>query len=537
MNRARTRFFITALISFVLLTGCSREPVASPEPTTTTEIPSIADQFETVKGGVVRLEVATCVEDWIGSGFLIDENHIVTVAHVVEDAQNILVYVGDETAYAEIVGIDLNRDIALLETDVPVGSHYFELGEFEYRPGETVSLLGFPLGLDLSLTTGVISNADVTFDDLPLVHFIQIDAPANPGNSGGPVINSDGEAIGIVDWQLSNTQGLNFAISTNTVDRIFESWASNDTQELANCISDAALPTPTAPPRTTRPPATTTSTTTTIPMVVEPGTLLISCSYFNEEDGKNHAEICTAPSDGSSYRQITANTHGDYPHAWSTDGGRILFTHEFHESGNFHMQSNGADIKHIDTFQWVNLFPATANWSPDNTQIAYTDYTPDGHTEIFIANVDGTNRTQLTAQNGVVGSHDWSADGKKIVFHMWNGNLSYIDVDTKEVHEILSGAHVFGTLRWSPDDEWIAFPLRENENTDMYIVREDGTELTRLTYSQMGDLSPVWSPDGTQIAFLRGDNYDNRQVVIMEIASKRTIHTGIPAVALADWKP
>ena len=101
---------------------------------------------------------------------LIDENHIVTVAHVVDEAQEIIAYVDDEIAIAEVVAIDLDRDLALLRTDIPVGSYYFSLGDFEYRTGDQISVIGFPLGLDLSLTVGTISNAEVfgfpTFADV-----------------------------------------------------------------------------------------------------------------------------------------------------------------------------------------------------------------------------------------------------------------------------------------------------------------------------------------------------------------------------------
>ena len=211
----------------------------------------LADQFELVKGGVVRLEVATCEAGGIGTGFLIDENHIVTVAHVVDEAQEIIASVDDEIAIAEVVAIDRDRDLALLRTDIPFGSYYFSLGDFDYRTGDQITVIGFPLGLDLSLTVGTISNEEVSFDFLPLLTFMQIDAPANPGNSGGPVLNADGEVIGIVDWQISDTQGLNFAISVDSVDRIFSSWLDNTPISFPACGSGS--PTTEAVTPTSRP--------------------------------------------------------------------------------------------------------------------------------------------------------------------------------------------------------------------------------------------------------------------------------------------
>jgi branched-chain amino acid transport system substrate-binding protein len=208
-----------------------------------------ADNFELAKNGVVRLEASTCTEDSIGTGFLINENQIVTVAHVVDGAQEIIAWIEEDVALAKIIAIDTERDLALLETDIPVGSHFFQLSDFEYRTGDEISIIGFPLGLEMSLTSGKISNDEIIFDSMPLVKFMQIDAPANPGNSGGPVLNASGEVIGIVDWQVSDAQGLNFAISTSSVDRIFESWMDNKPLPLTECSSSpSAAPATTAAP-------------------------------------------------------------------------------------------------------------------------------------------------------------------------------------------------------------------------------------------------------------------------------------------------
>ncbi len=199
------------------------------------EILSTSDLFELTRGGIARLEVSTCDGGGLGTGFMISEKQIVTVAHVVDGAEEILAIIDGEVAVAKILAIDVERDLALLETDIPFGSYYFSLGDFEYRTGDEVSVIGFPRGLDITLTKGTISNDNVKIPEFPLLTFVQIDAAANPGNSGGPVLNSQGEVIGILDMGLRESEGLNFAISVNTVDRIFNSWKDNQPISMSNC--------------------------------------------------------------------------------------------------------------------------------------------------------------------------------------------------------------------------------------------------------------------------------------------------------------
>ncbi len=241
---------ITVAVLMGSLVACGgSEPETTVEETPEEEVAeplSTADQFELVKGGVVRLEVATCEAGGTGTGFLIDEYHVVTVAHVVDEAQEIIAYVDDEIAIAEVVAIDIDRELALLRTDIPVGSYYFSLGDFDYRTGDEVSVIGFPRALDLTLTVGTISNEEVSFDDLPLVKFMQIDAAANPGNSGGPVLNNYGEVVGILQGGFADSEGLNFAISVDSVDRILSSWVDNTPISFPACGSGSSTTEPVA---------------------------------------------------------------------------------------------------------------------------------------------------------------------------------------------------------------------------------------------------------------------------------------------------
>ena len=217
----------------VIAASCSDSPEVLPTSTeqvvstttaetTTTEAPTETTEelVERLGGAVVRLDVAACDGEYVGAGFLIDEHHIVTVAHNIVGAELIAATTGDEIAIAEPVGMDVLRDIALLRTDIPMGDVYFELEGSEPVVGQDLILFGFPLGLDLTVTRGIVSNADVELPEEPLLRFVQIDAAANPGNSGGPVVTAEGDLIGVLQSGFTGFEGLNFATKLTVVERL-----------------------------------------------------------------------------------------------------------------------------------------------------------------------------------------------------------------------------------------------------------------------------------------------------------------------------
>lgn len=158
----------------------------------------------------------------VGSGFAVDKNFVVTNAHVVRNATrvNVVAWNGDVDT-AEVVASDPSRDLALLSTTMSLKP--LKLGDSDkIRAGEIVLALGSPLGLPgLSVTLGVISATGRTFvgQDIILEDLIQTDAAINPGNSGGPIINLEGEAIGVATAVIPYAQGIGFAIPISTVKR------------------------------------------------------------------------------------------------------------------------------------------------------------------------------------------------------------------------------------------------------------------------------------------------------------------------------
>ena len=165
-----------------------------------------------------------------GSGFVIDpRGYILTNYHVVEGAQSIEVILGDQTHYpAKFIGADKRNDVALVKIE-PKGKQLMALtlgDSSALQVGQKVLAIGNPFGFQSTLTTGVVSalgrtvqTSETTFID----EAIQTDAAINRGNSGGPLINSHGEVIGInsaIYTPSGTTAGIGFAIPINTAKRI-----------------------------------------------------------------------------------------------------------------------------------------------------------------------------------------------------------------------------------------------------------------------------------------------------------------------------
>ncbi len=145
-----------------------------------------------------------------GSGFIVDKSgYIVTNNHVVEGADKIKVILKDETQYdAEVVGLDPVTDIALIKIDLKKSLPTVQLGSSaDLRVGEWVAAIGSPFGLEYTVTAGIVSAKGRVIGSGPYDDFIQTDASINPGNSGGPLINMQGEVVGINTMIIAGGHG------------------------------------------------------------------------------------------------------------------------------------------------------------------------------------------------------------------------------------------------------------------------------------------------------------------------------------------
>jgi len=165
----------------------------------------------------------------LGSGFIIAKDGIVvTNNHVIEDADQIKVKLNDETEFdAEVVGRDPNTDIAVLrikpDHDLPI----LRFGDSDQlKIGQWVVAIGSPFGLERTVTAGIVSAKGRVIGSGPYDDFIQTDASINPGNSGGPLLNMQGEVIGINTAIVASGQGIGFAIPVNLAKNIIEQLKS-----------------------------------------------------------------------------------------------------------------------------------------------------------------------------------------------------------------------------------------------------------------------------------------------------------------------
>jgi S1-C subfamily serine protease len=166
------------------------------------------------------------IEKGTGSGFIISaDGKIVTNAHVVSGAERVKVTLkSGRLLEGRVVGIDRVTDVAVVRVDAQ-DLPTVQLGDSERLiPGEWAIAIGNPLGLDNTVTVGIISATGRTSSQVGIpdkrVSFIQTDAAINPGNSGGPLLNARGEVIGINTAIRARAQGLGFAIPIRTATRI-----------------------------------------------------------------------------------------------------------------------------------------------------------------------------------------------------------------------------------------------------------------------------------------------------------------------------
>jgi len=211
---------------------------------------ALVSLYQSASAGVVSIQVVTNEGSALGSGFVVDKaGHIVTNYHVVEDATSIEVdFESGLKVYADVVGVDLDSDLAVIKVDVPEDELYpLTIGDSsQVLVGQTVVAIGNPYGLSGTMTVGIVSALGRTLESIrqttegsyfSAADLIQTDATINPGNSGGPLLNLNSEVIGINRAiQTSGTTytgdsvstGIGFAISSNILSLVLPSLIAGE---------------------------------------------------------------------------------------------------------------------------------------------------------------------------------------------------------------------------------------------------------------------------------------------------------------------
>ena len=158
---------------------------------------------------------------------------IVTNAHVVYGCRAYVRAHGGAEREARIVHLDMRRDVAFLSPGEPLGPPLPFADSNAVEVGDEVFVFGDPLGLPATLSRGIISSKERRRHDIK-VDYLQTDAAMNPGNSGGPLLNAQGQCIGVATWVMGG-EGLGFALPTRSFHPALKTHATMAVAELAGC--------------------------------------------------------------------------------------------------------------------------------------------------------------------------------------------------------------------------------------------------------------------------------------------------------------
>ncbi len=189
---------------------------------------SPAEDFSAVAEDTIKGVVAVLTETSIGSGFILtSDGYIVTNYHVIEKGVLIKVLTYDKKIInAKVLGTDKLRDLALLK--IEGNYNYLKLADSDkLQVGRKVIAIGNPHGLSFTVTEGIISALDRQGPN-GIEEYVQTDVSLNPGNSGGPLVDTKGEVIGINNFKIGGAESLGFALESNSVRKAINAILGQD---------------------------------------------------------------------------------------------------------------------------------------------------------------------------------------------------------------------------------------------------------------------------------------------------------------------
>jgi len=223
---------VLAVLGSGAVVGAHAAPVGAATVQPTCDFQSVYG--ETVDS-VVKVQILTDEGPGQGSGFVFDrEGHVVTNQHVVANASAVDVQFNrGEWRSAEVIGIDAFSDLAVLAVDdTPEYATPLAVNAAEPEAGQPVAALGSPLGLGATITDGIVSGTNRSMPAagtqgqgprVAIPNTVQTTAAINPGNSGGPLVNCDGEVLGVSTATLTQTENTGFAVPASRIERVVPS--------------------------------------------------------------------------------------------------------------------------------------------------------------------------------------------------------------------------------------------------------------------------------------------------------------------------
>ena len=244
-------------------------------------------------------------------------------------------------------------------------------------------------------------------------------------------------------------------------------------------------------------------------------------AFASGRDG--NAELYTINLDGSNLRRLTFNPTVDSHPAFSPDGTQILFSSDReNENVDFYvMNADGGGLVKMTNWDRSNEAAGPGGWSPDGTKIAFTS-DRNGKDDIYVVSAE-TVRTKLVfSDTGFdIRSFSYSPEGNKIAYSQElddrSGELRTLDLDSRQVRLVTKTELPSSAPDWSPEHDLIAFHDRVSGNSEVRVVKPDGSGLQTLTNDPSSDTGPSWSPDGKYLSFIttRGESLQVPQLYLM----------------------
>src|SRR5213592_1049927 len=227
VNASRSKFQPLTIICVLTLLA-----VAAPVTKSQDALPELVRR---IKPSAVSIETFDARGEKLsrGSGFFVDKDRVVTNRHVIDGAYRGEVHLnsGNTFQVKNVLAVDAEADIAILKVEAPPNLvHPLSLDRASPQEGESVVVIGNPFGLEGSVTNGIVSAVR----DIPgFGRIIQITAPISPGSSGSPVVNMQGQVIGVATLQITGGQSVNFAIPSERIAQLDRSAQTQTTQQMS----------------------------------------------------------------------------------------------------------------------------------------------------------------------------------------------------------------------------------------------------------------------------------------------------------------